>query len=68
MIKIVDILVPHKDPMHKKQRLGAVHRIPCKDYKLCYVERLRRLHTESGCGLRSGLWPTAVFPHAARTP
>jgi len=30
--------------------------------------RLRRLHTESGYGLRSGLWPKAVFPHAARTP
>jgi len=29
---------------------------------------LRRLHTESGYDLRSGLWPTAVFPHAARTP
>ena len=26
----------------------------------------RRLHTESCYGLRSGLWPTAVFPHAAR--
>jgi len=25
-----------------------------------------RLHTETGYGLRSGLWPTAVFPHAAR--
>jgi len=29
---------------------------------------LRRFHTESGYSLQSGLWPTAVFPHAARTP
>ena len=28
----------------------------------------RQLHTKSGYGLRSGLWPTAVFPHATRTP
>ena len=28
----------------------------------------RWLHTESGCGLRTGLWPTAVFIHVARTP
>jgi len=25
---------------------------------------LRRLHTESGYGLRYGLWPTAVFTQA----
>jgi len=29
---------------------------------------LRWLHTESGYRLRTGLWPTAVFAHAARTP
>jgi len=34
---------------------------------LAVVLVLRRLHTESGYGLRAGLWPTAVFPHAART-
>jgi len=27
-------------------------------------EELRRLHAESGYGLRSGLWPTAVFTQA----
>jgi len=27
-----------------------------------------RLHTESGYGLRTGLWPKSVLPHAAKTP
>jgi len=27
--------------------------------------QLRRLHTESGYGLRTGLWSTALFTHAA---
>ena len=40
----------------------------CKKRKLIEVNDFRRLHTESGHDLRSGLWPTAVFAHAARTP
>jgi len=29
-----------------------------------FALHLKVVHTESGYGLRSGLWPTAVFTHA----
>ena len=34
------------------------------EYDLVRIPEIQWLHTESGYGLRTGLWPTAVFTHA----
>jgi len=56
MIKLRDHFVLTTEPVGVKQDLHSLQESGKSDNV-----HLRRLHTESGYGLRSGLWPTAVF-------
>jgi len=50
------------------QKINNYPRIKNTVRRAATIRLLSRLHTESGYGLRTGLWPASVFPHAERTP